>query len=226
MARLVETEQSKSKKRVKGFVITLIILVLVSVGGYFLYTKVFKKKKKKVEIKILDSLDEYGYSISDNDTKLYTDEYKVLKALLKEKDVDMEKYATEVARMFVIDLYTLDTKVNKYDVGGIEYFYKDKRDMYSQKVIDTLYKTMIDNSYGDRKQTLPEVKSIETVSTEETKYLLGKEVVDGYLVKVTWTYKEDLGYDDEGSVIVVRDNGSNKLSVVDFQPTLKPKYDD
>ena len=138
----------------------------------------------------------------------------------------MEKYATEVARMFVIDLYTLDTKVNKYDVGGIEYFYKDKRDMYSQKVIDTLYKTMIDNSYGDRKQTLPEVKSIETVSTEETKYLLGKEVVDGYLVKVTWTYKEDLGYDDEGSIIVVRDNGSNKLSVVDFQPTLKPKYDD
>jgi len=226
MARLVETEQSKSKKRVKGFVITLIILVLVSVGGYFLYTKVFNKKKEKVEIKILDSLDEYGYSISDNDTKLYTDEYKVLKEVLKEKDVDMEKYATEVARMFVIDLYTLDTKVNKYDVGGIEYFYKDKRDMYSQKVIDTLYKTMIDNSYGDRKQTLPEVKSIETVSTEETKYLLGKEVVDGYLVKVTWNYKEDLGYDDEGSVIVVRDNGSNKLSVVDFQPTLKPKYDD
>ena len=137
--------------------------------------------------------------------------------------VDEEKYATQVARMFTIDLYTLSTKVNKYDVGGIEYYHITKKDMFSKKVIDTLYSSLLDDTYGDRDQDLPEIKSVETVSTEKTTYKLGEEEVPAYLVKLNLTYEEELGYDNSASVIVCKED-SVRLSVVDFQPTLNPTY--
>ena len=119
----------------------------------------------------------------------------------------------------------MSTKLNKYDVGGTEYFYKDKADMYTKKVMDTLYSTLIDNTYGDRKQSLPEVSNVETVSTEKTTYTIDKKEKDGYLVKLKLTYVTDMGYDDEASVVVVKEDGI-RWSVVDYQPTLKPTYDE
>ena len=119
--------------------------------------------------------------------------------------------------------------MNKYDIGGLEYFYKDRSEMYEKKVMDTIYETLLDDTYGDRKQSLPLVSEVVVNSTEKTKYTLGEEEeakeVDGYLVKLNIKYKEDLGYDTEASVVVCKEDNSKRWSVVDFQPTLEPKYE-
>lgn len=194
--------------------------------GLFAWKFVFNKpvEKKVVNVKVLDSLDEYGYSLSDKDSKYFKKEYEELKKILNEDKVDEKAYATQVAKLFTIDLYTLSTKINKYDVGGFEYYYDTKKDMFEQKVIDTLYSTLLDDTYGDRKQVLPEVTSVTVVSSEEIKYKLGDSEVNGYLVKLEMTYDSDMGYDNEASVVVCKENGI-RWSVVDFQPTLKPKYE-
>ncbi len=227
MARKIKTE----KKKKKGFLkvlFAIIIIALLCVGGFFVWKTYFKKDGKKAvqEVKILDSIDEYGYSISDRDTKYYQSEYEVLKKILLDKPVDEEKYATQLAKMFVIDLYTMSTKVNKYDIGGDEFFYSeddDKKEMFEQKLIDSMYSSMLDDTYGDRKQELPEVKEVKVVSTDKTTYLLGKESVDAYLVKMNISYVKELKYDTQASVVVVKE-GDIKWSVVDIQPTLNPKY--
>ena len=184
-----ETKLKKKKKKNKLWI--LLLLVILIVGGLLFYNFKLKKNnntpKNVVTVKVVYSLDDYGYSI--------------------------------------IDLYTMSTKLNKYDVGGTEYFYKDKAEMYSKKVMDTLYSTLIDDTYGDRKQTLPEVSSVEVVSTEKTTYLVDEEKKDGYLVKLKISYVSDMGYDDEASVVVVKEDGA-RWSVVDYQPTLKPTYDE
>lgn len=110
-----------------------------------------------------------------------------------------------------------------YDVGGAEYYYSDKRKMYEQKVMDTLYSTIQDDTYGGRKQELPEIKEVETVSVEDTTYKIGNKEVNGYLVKLKMTYVKDLKYDTEASIVVCKEEGM-RWSVVDFQPTLSPKY--
>lgn len=226
MARKVKTEKKKKKSKIK-IIIVIILLLLVCVGGFFGYKKFFKKEpnKKPVAVKVLDHLEEYGYSISDRDTKYYKEEFESLKKLLNSKDVDEKEYATFVARLFVNDLYTMSSKINKYDVGGTEFYYKDNVTMFNKKVMDTIYATLLDDTYGDRKQDLIEVNNVETVSVEETNYLVGNEKVDGYLVKLKWTYVSDMGYDDEGSVVVVKEHEGPRWSVVDFQPTLNPKYE-
>ncbi len=225
MVRKVKTEKGKKKQVKKIIIIVLITIILIALFGFCLWKFVFDKKDNKVAqpVKILDSLDEYGYDLSDKDSSYYKKEYESLKSLLKSDNVDEKEYSTLVARMFTIDLYTLSTKINKYDVGGAEFYHKNKKAMFEQKVMDTLYSTMLDNTFGDRKQELPEVKDIETVSVEETTYKIDETDVEGYLVKLNITYVKDLNYDTEASVVVCKEDGV-RWSVVDFQPTLNPKY--
>lgn len=219
----------KEKKPGKGkkILIALLIIILIAGAGFGVYKIFFDKdgKKSAVEVKVLDSLDDYGYTLSDKDTDLFKDEYNVLKDLLNEKEIDDEKYATQVAKLFVIDLYTINTKVNKLDIGGSEYYYLDKVTMFEKKVMDTLYYHLEDNTYGDREQELPEVKKIEVLSIEETEYKIGEKEKDAYLVQVEWEYVEDMGYDTEASIVLCKEDGV-RISVVDFQPTLEPEYEE
>jgi len=173
-------------------------------------------EEKPIEIETIDEIKEYNYSIRNIDTNYYKDEFKKLKEILTQETIDNEKYAEYIARLFIIDLYTLNTKTNKYDVGSIKYFYDDKKEIFKNKVIDTLYASVKDNTYGDRKQELPEVKSIKTISVKETTYQIDGNTVNGYEIKLKWTYVTDMGYDTEGTVIVVQQNDS-KWAVVDFQ---------
>lgn len=219
----------KEKKPGKGkkILIALLIIILIAGAGFGVYKIFFDKdgKKSVVEVKVLDSLDDYGYTLSDKDTELFKGEYNILKDLLNEKEIDDEKYATQVAKLFVIDLYTINTKVNKLDIGGSEYYYLDKVTMFEKKVMDTLYYHLEDNTYGDREQELPEVKKIEVLSIEETEYKIGEKEKDAYLVQVEWEYVEDMGYDTEASIVLCKEDGV-RISVVDFQPTLEPEYEE
>ena len=225
MARKIKTEQEKAKSKKKVIIISLIVVLLVIIGvgvGIVLMNK--DDAKTIVEIKELDNLGDYNYKLTDRDSDYFKSEFEVLKKIVNSKEVDEEAYVTQVARMFIIDLYTMSTKVNKYDIGGLEYYHDTKKNMYEQKVMDTLYSTLLDDTYGDRTQVLPEIKGVETVSTEKTTYMLGETEVEGYLVKLKMTYVSDMGYDTEASLVVCKEEGI-RWGVVDFQPTLSPEYE-
>ena len=233
----IKKEKKKSKKGLIAFIIILLLIIgatctiifVPSVNSFV--TGLFKKDSKGevVEVKVLDSLDDYGYSLSDKDTLYFKKEYNKLKDILNKDNFTDEEYATQLAKLFVIDLYTIDTKVNKLDIGGSEYYYLDKVSMYEKKVMDTLYSHLLDNTYGDREQELPVVKEASVVSAESTKYKIGDKEKDAYLVKIEWTYEKSMGYDAEASIVLVKEeptesSKATRISVVDFQPTLNPEY--
>ena len=91
--------------------------------------------------------------------------------------------------------------------------------MFRQKAMDTIYRDMLDNTYRDRVQDLPEVTNVEVVSVEDTTYTLDEEVMDAFKVEVTFEYKEDLGYDTEGTIYLIRN--ANKLEIVSFTPSIE-----
>ena len=117
--------------------------------------------------------------------------------------------------MFIIDLYTIKNKINKYDVGGIDFIYKSAKENYITNVTDTLYKYVEDDTKGEREQQLPAVKSIEIESFKKGKFKVNseKKEYESYNVKLNWTYSIDLGYDKTGEVIII--NKDNKLYVVE-----------
>ena len=153
MARKIDTEKKK-KKRYGLRTLGLLLIALLVLCGFGIFGKgPFKGMKnwfsgnhnKPVEIKILDEVKDFGYQISDRDTKYYKEEFAKMKKIINADPIDTKQYAEYVARMFVNDLYTMSTKVNKYDVGGREFFYNTKVDMYDLKVMDTMYANLQDD---------------------------------------------------------------------------------
>ena len=229
MARVIKTEKVKKNKRKKGFIIALIILILLGVGGYFGYKYIDKKlHPTAIEVKELDKVEtkdyDYGYRLTDLDSKYYQEEFKKLKDILTQDEVNFDDYATQMAKCFAIDLYTMSTKLNKYDVGGQEFMYSEDQEDFGKYIINNTYDTMADNTFGDRKQDLPEVTKVDVQSTDKITYLLGTEKVDAYLVKMEITYKGTKAKPSM-SVVIVKEKDGKKLGIVDVQDTLNGKYD-
>lgn len=193
----------KKKYKVWLVVILVVIILISGIGLYRYFHPV--TKREQIKINVLDTISEFGYTIDDRDTELYKNEFNDLKQILENNEIDKQAYSEKVARMFIIDLFTINSKINKYDVGGSYFYHSNKRNMYESKVKDSLYDLVEDDSYGDRKQELPIVKEIETVSVSESTYTLDDSEVSSFVIHLKWSYEKDLGYDTEGQVIVVTD---------------------
>lgn len=220
MARIIKTEQQKQKSKIKKVLTILLIVILIAGGIVAVWNFVFKDDNKEAQsIKELAKLEEYGYTLTDLDSKYFKSEFEVLEKILEAESIDEKEYVTQVAKMFVIDLYSLNTKVNKYDIGGGEYYHYAKKAMYEQKVMDTLYSTLLDNTFGDRKQELPEVKNVEVKNVEEDTYEIDKAKYDSYVVDLEITYVKSMGYDEKVTATLIKEDNSKRWSVVDIAPT-------
>ena len=213
-----KNKKPKSKgKKIKRILVFIFVLLI---AGGLVYFALFNNKGKETTVKkkkIVDKIDNFDYSISETDSKLFKKEFKKLKEVLSKKEVDNEKYSQEVAKLFVIDFYTLNNKMTKNDIGGVQFVYNNYKATFIDKARDEFYRYVKNNLDGKRDQNLPEVESIEVNSIE--KISAGSElnsdefnaIDEAYKVNLSWEYKEDLGYQKSATVIVVKDG--TKFSV-------------
>ena len=201
------------KKKYKMLLTILIILIIIIVAAIIVF-KVFQGSSAAEPVKVVDSIDNFDYTLDDRDTELMKKTYNELKDILTASDIDYEKYAQALAKLFVIDLFTMDNKVNRYDVGSTEYVYPDSVENFKTNVEDTIYKTMENNSNGKRKQKLPEVSAIDESNVETSTFTIGEDEYESYIVKLSWSYEKDLGYDKNATITLIPLN--EKLYVVEY----------
>ncbi len=190
------------KKKYKLLLCILVICIIIIIG--LLVVKNIGKETPKNTVKVIDSIVDFSYTLDERDSSLMKDTYKNLKKVLSSRDIDYEEYSKLIAELFIIDLFTLDNKINKYDVASLEYVYPDNLDNFKLNVQDTLYKNIDDNTYGKRVEKLPIVSSIEVLDVKQSTFKLKDEDVNSYVVSLKWSYEQDLGYDKEGIVTLVK----------------------
>ncbi len=204
--------RKKRKIRFGRILVLFILMVLLVLGGYFAYKKLNVKKEPKREVKNISVIENYGYSLKENATSYYKGLFKKLEKTLNQEEIDEEEYMTLVSQMFVADFFNLDNKLNKNDVGGKQFVYEDYREDFVKYAMDSMYKSVESNVYGNRDQNLPIVTGVEVqkIKTEAFKY--GDKVDDkAYVVNFEVTYKEDLGYQTSGSLVIIHND--KKLEV-------------
>lgn len=201
------------KKRFKIPLFVIVILIIMIVGLIFL--SLWKRGSKETIVKVLDSIDTYGYTLDERDTDYMKSIYKELKETLKAKEIDFESYGKSLTKLFVADLFTLDNKINKYDCGGVEYIYPSAKESFKRNVKDTLYKSLVDNSNNKRKQSLPIVKNVEIKEFKEDKFKLMEKEYDAYVVNVDIFYEVNMGYDNSATITLVKEDG--KLYVASYE---------
>lgn len=205
------------KKQHKIIIIYIIVLVLI-IAFVIVGLKVFKKEEEKPVTNITNitnQIDSYGYTLDDRDSQLMKDKFEELKILLNEEKYNVETYISLISEIFIIDYFTINNKVSKYDVGGLEILHSSAKDSFQAKSLNTLYKYVNDNSYNDRTQSLPVVSSTKIVSITKDTYQMDDKKVPSYKVVIEWNYEADLGYQKEGTLVLVEEN--NKYGIVSFK---------
>ncbi len=193
------------KKESKKIIIVFVIIGILLFG--FLGYKVYNDFIKNTSVnKKLMSLDLYGYTLSENDSTLYKDNFKELESVLNEKPINYEEYAKLISKLFVIDVFTLDNKLASTDIGGLEFLHKDIKENFSENMGATLYKNVESNLDGKRNQELPKVSNVNVDNILDTKYTYNEKEYDAYIVTLSYEYEKDMGYQNNIKLTIINDN--------------------
>ena len=219
----------KKEKRAKMKPITKILLLLIViailVGGFFVWKNFIKPMSNKS--KVVDSIknDDVDYVVSDSDTKLFKDNFNELKKVLNAKEVDNKKYAETITKLFVIDFFTLSNKTSKNDVGGVQFVYGGYKKDFIDGARDSIYKQVHSNITDDKsnvnlptvtKVTIDDIDEISPYSMFEGDIFTEDQV--GYMVNISWEYKNKDDFQKNATIIVVPDG--NKLSIGRMQEAM------
>ena len=200
-------------RKKKKILIAIIVVIIILITAILLFS-LFNNKKGTEVVNVVDNISEYGYTLDDRDTDFMKNTYNELKEILLEDEINYENYAKTLAKLFVIDLFTMNNKINRYDVGSTEYVYNESIDNFKTNVEDTIYKTIENNSDGKRKQELPEVVSVDVTAITTDEYSIGEDTYESFVVDLNWNYKKNLGYDEKATITLVKKD--TKLYVVEY----------
>lgn len=203
----------KSKYKIIMLIVVILIIVLSVIGVIY-----FKSSDNTEEtpVKVVDSVDGFMYELKDNDSKLKKELFYELKKELENDDINYQSYAELLSKIFVVDVFSLDNKLNKYDIGGLDFILESEKEKFRSLMGDTLYDILENNFDGGREQELPQVKEILVEGCTESKITIDNEELLAYDIVLNWTYEVDLGYDTSATVKVVKKD--NKMYIVSYNP--------
>ena len=196
-------------------IITIVIIILLIILGILVFGIIKNLTNDVKKTVVLDTIENYNYELTDNDTKYFKETFKNLKKALNESNE--EEYAIAVSKLFIIDFYSLSSAVNKNDVGGTQFIESSSKENFIKKAKDTIYKNVENNIYGDRKQELPTVKEVTIENIQKTT----KNNIDYYNVLANVSYEKDMGYPTKLEVTLTYskliDSSNNYLEIIKIE---------
>ena len=196
-------EKINGINKIKKIIRIIMLVVIALIAIYAIFVAIPSKKNKDEGIENINN----KYILYKRDSSLYKENFEKLRTILETSPVDNKKYAETIVKLFVIDFYTLDNKNDNTDIGGLQYVHSNLKDNLVLNASSTMYK------YIKTTKELPKVKSITSVDTRETTYKINDKDYSAYAITINWEYDKDLGYEKQGTFIVVNDNGN--LSMVE-----------
>ena len=196
-------EKINGINKIKKIIRIIMLVVVALIAIYAIFVAIPSKKNKDEGIENINN----KYILYKRDSSLYKENFEKLRTILEISPVDNKKYAETIVKLFVIDFYTLDNKNENTDIGGLQYVHSNLKDNLVLNASSTMYK------YIKTTKELPKVKSITSVDTRETTYKINDKDYSAYAITINWEYDKDLGYEKQGTFIVVNDNGN--LSIVE-----------
>lgn len=206
----------KLKKKVKRFLIILLIVIVATVGGFVFYEMTNTSKVTIKKATVLNEIKEYGYTLKSNKSKAYKKEFANLATILNSDSVDEKAYLKSITKLFILDFYTLSDKVANTDVGGVDFIHTDAKNNFLEKAEDTIYKYVENNMYGGRRQSLPTVQDVTVEDIQNVSFTLNQETdTNAYQVTVSWTYTEENDYQNKATLTFAHEG--KKLSLVEMK---------
>jgi len=176
------------KRKLKPKVIIILISLLLIAGIVFAVYKFGSKESKTTNNDIIGTIEGFGYTKNIRATEVFRNEFENLRKILTAKEIDYEAYAGSLSKLFIIDFYTLSNKLNRYDVGSLEYIDPRIVENFNLKALDTIYRFVENNTDNSRTLELPEVRSVQVNEIVETTFTIDGEELEAIRVTLSWEF--------------------------------------
>ncbi|HHX93806.1 MAG TPA: hypothetical protein GX690_01740 [Tenericutes bacterium] len=171
-----------------------LILFVVIVGIIAIMPKEFKEVKKKIQITKEVEIYKLRGNATELQKKLFDDLYNTLKA----EEIDEEKYAVSIAKLFISEYWTLINRLDREDIGGIIYIPEPLVPRFMEYA-NELYCFFDYYILEYRKENLSEVTSVTLNSVKSITYnfvdsegkIESKNNLSAYEINLSWEYNED-----------------------------------
>ena len=166
-----------------------------------------------VNFEMPEEIEGYDYILKPTRNDRYKEMFHQLERILNEQEIDEKAYITQISKMFIMDLYTLNDKTSSDDIGGMDFVHSNVRDKMERILKNGVYYYLDDEDYDVSE--LPEVTDVFIEKIENINYNYNPDFNDSfaYQVDVSIVYKEDLGYPTFANLIFIHEG--NKLSLVE-----------
>ena len=166
-----------------------------------------------VNFEMPEEIEGYDYILKPTRNDRYKEMFHQLERILNEQEIDEKAYITQISKMFIMDLYTLNDKTSSDDIGGMDFVHSNVRDKMERILKNGVYYYLDDEDYDVSE--LPEVTDVFIEKIENINYNYNPDFNDSfaYQVDVSIVYKEDLGYPTFANLIFTHEG--NKLSLVE-----------
>lgn len=210
MVKVKKNKRSKFNKNKKIIILittilVFIIVILIGISPFF--KKNFHSNEKEVKEEQIKN-NTYHYKLNNNASEYEKKLFDDLGRVLDEEVIDDEQYAVALSKLFVTDLFTLNSKKSSSDVTSLQYIYSDYQDSYKKLVKDTIYSNIELNLDGKRIQKLPIVKDVVVSSIEREAFSLNNEVLDSQAFKLVLDiiYEENMDYPTKYGIVLIKNN--------------------
>lgn len=166
---------NKAKKK---YAVVFVVVLAIVFSFVFILNKEDDKKESQKQTVV--------YTEEENETKLMENIYNQLKIAVNRNNKD--DIGQLVGTYFICDYYTLSNK-SVDQIGGINYFYSDKKDDFKAYAQDDYYKNA--NQYINSSTNNQEVINYEILSYDKSnKALVGLEDYSYYDLKIEIHFNE------------------------------------
>ena len=210
------TKRVVSKKKVIKFSVIFISIIAVVIALILILNKKEPKKEIKGPAIVIESIENYGYNLDDNETEYYKKLFNELKEVLSSEELNEEQYAKIISQLFLADFFNLDNKLTKNDIGGIQFIYNDYRTDFEKYAKEGMYHYVKSDIYDDRTQELPIVTDVDINNIEQKSFEYnGLEDKFAYYLEFEISYEKDLGYQTKGSLVLIHNNDKLEIAKMD-----------
>jgi UDP-N-acetylmuramyl pentapeptide phosphotransferase/UDP-N-acetylglucosamine-1-phosphate transferase len=190
----------------KKYIIILILVIAIGITGFGVYQTYDHNKPTTT------TQNEFSYVANDNETDLMKDIYNKLK-IAYDNNEKTDTYQL-VSAYFAVDYFTLVNK-EKDQIGGSDYFYKDKRDSFIEYAKEDYYKDV--NDLIEQKLNTQEVINYTIESSSDSSIALeGLEDYSYYDVNILLEFNDinNIIESDKVNITVHLIEKDQKFSVV------------
>lgn len=194
-----KTRRKKKRVRINNILLLILIATMLVTVLAFLINMIRVRNVETGEGETIEETEppienEYTnefYSIGYNATEINKTYFRALDETVEAEEKDMKAIAENVVKCFITEYYTWTNKDGNYDIGGMQYIFKDRQADFEKYTRYNFYADFDLYLTQMGRENLIQVKDVSINDSEKTEDMeIGEQQYECWKISASWKYED------------------------------------